>query len=888
VSAQPTGTVTLLFTDIEGSTQLLARLGATRYAELLAQHRSVVREAIAAHRGYEVDSAGDSFFVAFGRADDAVAAAADAQRALRAAAWPEGVDVRVRMGIHTGEPLLQDGSYVGVDVHRAARIMAAAHGGQVLVSGATRMLLPPAAVGELRDLGSHWLKDLPERVSLSQLAIDGEAETFPPIRSLDRTNLPTPAWPVLGREVELDRIRALVRSGSRLVTLTGPGGSGKTRLAIEAAARLSADFPDGVFFAALASLRDADAIRPTVAEAIGLQRDDDPAAWLASRRALVVLDNLEQLPDAGAVVATLLAGRSVILATSRSPLHLSGGHELAVAPLGEAAAVDLFVSRAAAGGRRLDPDPVIRAICARVDDLPLAIELAAARTKLLSPVALLQRLESALPLLAGGAHDLPERQRTLRATIEWSHELLGEAARTAFRRLSIFRGSFTLEAAEAITDADLDTIGALVDQSLVTARTDGRLLMLETIREFARGRLDEAGETRDVALRHARYFLEQLATIDPLRHTLRARDYLDWVGAEEENLATMLDRLADLAPLEAARAGYLTGAVYVRLGAGTEGRTRLRSLLALDELGDAERAMLLLRLAELEERFGDLAAAAELARRATDLSEEAIDRRVLADALSLRTLIAARLGDAAEAVRLGLRALQEAEAIGGVAHLNARMDLGSALFTAGRVDETRDVMQHVNAEARSMGHLGFEAVTLVNLGGLELHERRFDAARIALEQAVELNHQLAHIAIAAWARVDLGLAYIGLERRAEARRALLELLDLVLAAREPRAGDAAAAMTALALAADPADAGVAARLLGAVAAVGEHDSSDLTIDLVALRPEFERRLIDAIGEDDWVARQADGRRMTLEDAVTLARSMAVSPAEVAADQRPGD
>ena len=345
---QPTGTVTVLFTDVEGSTQLLERLGAERFADALALHRRVLREAFARHGGYEVDEEGDAFLVAFQAAGEAVAAAGEAQQGLASVVWPLEGGLRVRMGVHTGEPLSVPPKYVGMDVHRAARIMAAGHGGQVLVSETTAALLDGVA---LRDLGPHRLKDLLGPIRLFQLEVEGLPGQFPPLRSLQRTNLPTAAWPLLGRERELEELRTLVADGARLVTLTGPGGSGKTRLALQAAAELSDDFVDGAFFAALAPLRDTGAVHATVAEALGLGADDDVAAWLAGRRTLLVLDNLEHLVGVAAAVAGLLVGETAVLATSRAPLHLSAERELPVEPLPEQAAVELFVSRAAAAGR---------------------------------------------------------------------------------------------------------------------------------------------------------------------------------------------------------------------------------------------------------------------------------------------------------------------------------------------------------------------------------------------------------------------------------------------------------------------------------------------------------------------------------------------------------
>ena len=421
VGTQPTGTVTLLFSDVESSTRLLESLGVERYAEVLGLHRQVLRRAFGQHGGYEVDQDGDSFFVVFSSAAKAVAAASEAQRTLAAADWQRGVDLRVRMGIHTGEPLPVPPKYVGLDVHRASRVMAAAHGKQVLVSETTAALIEGVP---LRDLGAHRLKDLLEPIHLHQLLGDGLPDTFPPPRTLRRTNLPLASWPLVGREQELAQIHDLFSDGGRLVTLTGPGGSGKTRLALQAAAELSEGFEDGVFFVGLAPVRESWAVPGAVAEALELPPDADLLEWLASKRALLVVDNLEHLEGVDVVVAQLLVGETTILGTSRSPLRLMVEQELAVDPLPDDAAVELFVSRAAAVGRRLEADETVAELCRRLDNLPLALELAAARAKLLPPKVMLRRLEAVLPLLASRAADRPERQRTLRATIEWSHDLL--------------------------------------------------------------------------------------------------------------------------------------------------------------------------------------------------------------------------------------------------------------------------------------------------------------------------------------------------------------------------------------------------------------------------------------------------------------------------------
>jgi class 3 adenylate cyclase len=394
----PSGTVTFLFTDVEGSTKLLHEFGPERYAESLAEHRSVLREAFERHGGVEVDTQGDAFFVGFPTAPGAFAAAREAQTALQ---------IPVRMGIHTGTPLLTEEGYVGPDVHRAARIAAAGHGGQVVVSAATAAL----AEGELTELGEHRLKDFAEPVALFQL---GE-EPFPPLKTISNTNLPRPASSFVGRERELAELGALLQDGARLVTLSGPGGSGKTRLAIEAAAELVPAFTAGVFWVPLASLRDPALVTETIGQVLGAK--DGLAEHLGERELLLLLDNFEQVVEAAPELSRLLEAcpRLKLLVTSRELLRIRGEREYPVPPLREPEAVELFCARS-----QLEPSETIAEVCRRLDELPLALELAAARTSVLSPARILERLGQRLDLLKGG-RDTEARQQTLRATIACPH-----------------------------------------------------------------------------------------------------------------------------------------------------------------------------------------------------------------------------------------------------------------------------------------------------------------------------------------------------------------------------------------------------------------------------------------------------------------------------------
>jgi predicted ATPase len=492
----PTGTVTLLFTDIEGSTRLLDELG-DRYQDVFAEHQRVLRTAFRGRGGFEVSTHGDAFFYVFERATDAVAAAVEGQQAL------SGGPVKVRIGVHTGSPTAAAGDYLGPDVNRAARIMSAAHGGQVLVSQATRELLDSAF--ELQDLGEHQLKDLSAPIRLFQLG----AAKFPPLRSLSQARIPVALDPMVGRKRELaEVVKLLARDGARVVTLTGPGGIGKTRLALAASGELVESFRDGVTFVELASIRQPDLVLPAIAEAVGAQ--EDVAAHLSNREQMLLLDNLEQVVDAAPEVGMLLSHCPGVrvLATSREPLRIAGERELPLRTLPEAPAVELFRQRAVAIRPDFDaPYDQIAEVCRRLDSLPLAIELAAARVRVLSLPDLLDRLEQRLSVLAGGRRDLPERQRALRTTIQWSYDLCTEEEQTLFRRLAVFAGGATLPAIEEVCGGDLDLVESLVDKSLV--RSDGeRFTMLETIREYAGERLAECGEEDELRRRHAAYFLE--------------------------------------------------------------------------------------------------------------------------------------------------------------------------------------------------------------------------------------------------------------------------------------------------------------------------------------------------------------------------------------------
>ena len=594
----PTGTVTFLFTDIEGSTRLLDVLG-DRYPALLESHQRILREAFGGRGGIDVSTEGDSFFVVFRTAPQAVAAAVEAQRAIAAHEWPEGAAVRVRVGLHTGEGILGGDNYVGVDLHRAARIAAAGHGGQIVVSEATRALVEPAAPEGVafRDLGEHRLKDLSHPERLHQVLGDGLPAEFPALRSMDArpNNLPVQLTSFVGRRRELEGVKEAIRAG-RLLTLTGPGGTGKTRLALQAARQLLPEFEHGVFFVALAPITERGLVLPAVAKALGLPeatRESTGEALvehLRDKRLLLVTDNFEQVLNAAPDVGMLLSSTQglSLLATSREPLGLSGEREYPVPPLdlpdpahlpaieglSQYEAVSLFVERAMAvqPGFQVTNEnaPAVAEICARLDGLPLAIELAAARVKILAPQALLARLDRALPLLAGGSRELPQRQRTLRDAIAWSYDLLEEPERPLFARLSAFVGGFTLEAVEAVADpgGDLgldpfDGVASLTNKSLlrqmVTGPAEPRFFMLETIREYAADRLAEAPDADEIRRRHARFFLALAERAEP---ELTGPDQVRWLDALEAEHDNFRAALAWAAEHELDAALRMGGALW--------------------------------------------------------------------------------------------------------------------------------------------------------------------------------------------------------------------------------------------------------------------------------------------------------------------------------------
>ena len=787
----PTGTLTLLFSDIEGSTLMLNRLGA-RWSEALSAQRAILRAVFDEHGGHEMGTEGDSFFVVFSSAQQSLLASMEGQRRLQQHDWPDGVPLKVRMGLHTGEPDRHEDGYVGIDVHRAARIAATAAGGQTVLSAATHALVGSHPEGSLvRDLGWHRLKDIAEPEHLYDAVAPGLADTFPPLRSLGtRANLPSYATELIGRSTELAEVsHAIEESGARLVTLTGTGGTGKTRLAVAVASELQDLFPCAIFLVPLHTADRAALMWAGIVEAIGASGDveqppeERALSFLGDRTALLVLDNLEQIADADVVVSRLLnaAPHVRLIATSRRPLHLVDEQEYPVSVLAvpehdkvdtssaeQAGAVTMFVRRA----KMVRPSFALTetnvtevvALCRLLDGLPLAIELAAARCRLLSPRALLGRIDDRLGDGVTAA-DRTERQRTLGATIAWSYDLLEEEDQRVFRRLGVFSGSVDLAAIESVAgsgDRDpLDVVAHLVDVSLVNIveAPDGEPLisMLQTIRRFARERLKASGEREEIRLRHARWCEQVVAEIVALLNGPSQMSALDRMSAVDEEVRAALDwclRSATEASAERRECGYALlqpmTKYWYRFGYAAEGRgwhDRALSFVESDNSADSLRVVdalhgmgiLAVQQNDLEPGAAALERALEMARRLGDVDREAresnslgIARREAGDIAGGRLLVERSIslarqidnprreatalanavllyidsGDYAAAVEAAREALAADQALGdpwGVAITNSNL-IPLLLYTEGPERAHEHVME-VAADAVALGDI---------------------------------------------------------------------------------------------------------------------------------------------------------------------------------------
>jgi len=739
----PSGTVTFLFTDVEGSTKLLHELGAEAYAEALSEHRRILRAAFAANSGVEVDTQGDAFFYAFPTAPGALAAAAEAAEAL--ASGP----IRVRVGIHTGTPHVGEEGYVGVDVHRAARIGAAGHGGQVLVSSSTAALVDTDG---LRDLGEHRLKDLSAPERIFQL---GEAD-FPPLKTLYRANLPVPGTPFLGRAHELAQVVELL-SGARLLTLTGPGGTGKTRLGLQAAADAAEDYPDGVFWVPLAPLRDSELVLETAAQALGAK--DGLADYVADKRLLLLFDNFEHVVEAATGLSELLAAcpNLRLLVTSRELLRVPGEQAYPVPPLEPQDGTELFLARARTARPGFEPDEAVAELCARLDNLPLALELAAARVRVLSPGQLLKRLGGRLDLLKAG-RGVDPRQQTLRATIEWSHELLDEEAKRLFACLAVFAGGCTLDTAEAVCDADLDVLQSLVDKSLVRVRDGDRFWMLETIREYALERFEASGEADELRRRHGEHF-EALGEEAWPYVREASGDWLDRLEREHDNLGATLDWLETSG--ESQRLLRLAGdlaSLWSFRGHLVEGRGRVERALHADPLPTAARARALIGAADLAVESGDGDAARSWAEEALALHRELGDAWGTAYSVFLLGMAAVYVDWELARQRFAESAELFRELGDEYQTLEVTRRLAWAHENLGNIERARKIHEQNLRAARSAGRDVVAATTLGVLAGYALNDGRIDDALEMVRECIRVH----------WRCRDLYYTLIDLHRFARA------------------------------------------------------------------------------------------------------------------------
>ena len=904
----PTGTVTFVFTDIEGSTPLTQQLGTDRWQEILAQHAAVMRAAARTHEGVEVRTEGDSFFLAFRSARQAVAAAAGAQRGLAETEWAHGIVVRVRIGMHTGENAVagtpeSGADYIGNDVVRAARISAAGHGGQVLISSATRTLLGdelPAGV-TLRDLGEHRLKGLPQPDRLFQLVIEGLPNDFPMPRTLSAApnNLPVQITSFIGRRQELAEARALLER-TRLLTLIGPGGTGKSRLSLELAAQVMTEFEDGVWFVRLAAVTDPDLVASQIAHTLGLVV---PAALtplqhlvdqLRQKRALLVMDNFEQVVGAARDVAEILreCSRVKVIVTTRIVLRISGEQEYPVPPLtlpvataapdvgelAKAEAVQLFVERA----RWARPDfaltsdnaRAIVGIVAQLDGLPLAIELAAARVKILSPQAMLERLASGLGLLQSSARDVPARQQTLRGAIAWSYALLDPGLRRLFQRLSVFRGGAALDQIEQVCGpADelerdvLDGVSELVDQSLLR-RADGegepRFNMLETIREFAREKLEESGEARDVQMRHARAFLALAEGIAPRLFGSEQKALLDRLELEQGNLRTALDICAQ---------SYCAD-------------RRTCTCPPEEHAGESERVEISLRLSGALWRFwqmrGHLAEGRQRTERILAIPGADTQRDAYLVGLEAAGGITYWQGDIAATERSYTRRLEVARSTSDPVQVaNALYDLSFVHILS---DDERELgvamLDEALASFRAAGDRAGVAKTLWAVATTYFNRHEWAKAVEILDEVVSTFRALDNRFGLAWAMHSLGVGRIRLGAMPEARAALTEGLELFRAASDV-SGVVLFFYDFAELAAAQGRDDRALRLFGAGQALKDLTGTQLADYLREENKPFNievRALLERADPDRQAALAAEGAALSQEQAIAYALSEVDAPA----------
>jgi predicted ATPase/class 3 adenylate cyclase len=925
VASWPTGTVTFLFTDIEGSTKLWER-DAPAMQGALARHDEILRSAIEQHGGYVFKTVGDAFCCAFATVPEALEAALATQQHLLSEDWNEEIGtLRVRMALHTGAAEERDGDYFGPPLNRVARLLSAAHGGQVLLSLPTQELVRdqlPHDVG-LRDLGERRLKDLfrPERVF--QLVASSLPSEFPPLRTLEayRNNLPTQPTPLIGREKEVAEVcKLLLRPEVRLLTLTGAGGTGKTRLALQVAAELTEDFEEGVFFVSLAAVSDPELVVPAVAGALGVKETggqpllESLKDYLREKRLLLILDNFEHLLEAASIASELLSAAPYlkVLASSRIPLKLYGEHESSVPPLElpdlkrpssverltQYEAVRLFVERAQAAKADFsvtnDNALAIAEICHRLDGLPLAIELAAARIKLLTPQAMLARLGNRLKLLTGGARDLPERQRTLRSTIDWSYGLLEEGEKVLFARLSVFVGGRTLEAMEAICDAEgdlpggvLDGVSVLVDENLLRQEEavggEPRFVMLETIHEFAREKLQESGQTEDIRRRHARYFLSLAEEAEPRLMRAKQAEWLKRLELELDNLRAALSWAQEQDKAELGlRLGAALWRFWIMSARYGEGRRWLEAALA------AENAGPLLFRAKANLVAGYLAAGQGVYMRSQRHLEEALALYRSAGsaegvAMTLATLgrLESYRGDLERAKELDKESFDRYRKLGDpwqfsgalralAADLFVRLLRGLGLEEGYEGDVTRGMalQEEALALSRKWGDSAGIALSLYGLGRLAVDQDDPERAVKQLEESLVLAREV-YAGIVPHILVSLGDAALIQGDNERALRVYKEALAICQeTGQEPTDTGVLEGMASLAAALE--DDARAARLWGAVESALQVIGATWTPDDLGQDEPYLDAARARLGEAAWEAALAEGRNMTLEVAIEYA------------------
>ena len=853
----PTGTLTFFFSDIEGSTRLVQRLG-SRFKDLLERHEALVRTALNANGGVEVRTVGDAFFIVFPTADAAVGAAVAAQRAHGAEDWPEDAVLRIRVGMHTGLAARGGDDYVGIDVHLAARIAGAANGGQIVISDQTKTLLREPGEGiSVRDLGEHRLKDVGS-LHLWQVQAPGLAGDFPALASLEiPSNLPADTTNFVGREREVHEVGALVRA-QRLVTLTGPGGTGKTRLSLRVAREVAPEFPQGVFFVPLEPIRDPALVPTAIAEALAIPEEpsrpvtDVLRERLRDRATLLVLDNFEQVAPAAPLVGDLLraAPRLRCLASSREVLRVYGEQEYPVPVLSEEDALTLFAERAALAkpGFAITPEnrETIRAICSRLDRLPLALELAASRTKFFSAEALNARLEKSLTVLSSAGRDVPERQRTLRGAIAWSYDLLSEGERAIFRRLAVCVGGSRFEAAEAICDPDgalatsvADALPSLVDKSLLRLAEDpdshSRFKMLETIREYGLERLAEAGEAQDSQRRHAEWVLALAERAKPELSGGEDAPHLALLAVEHDNVRAALGWAAATGTTGIGlRIAEAVWRFWQQRGHLVEGRTLVERLLALPESAapTVERAKGLTALAGLAYWQGDFTPLAAAYGEAVDIYRRSADPAGLAQAIFNQSFVPFIGGDLDRARALMEESRAMYESLGdrsGVSEVNEA--LAALLYRQGQARAALDAQVAVVAYRRDQPNAFRLADSLTLYAFLLFDAGRDTEGRQAVEDALRVQRERGNVTGAA-------------------------SLLLICARFALQHGDPARA----------------ARICGAVAVMREQTTIGATpIEVLGLpSPDGEART--ALGDEAFAREFAAGRKLSLDEATALSLS----------------